>query len=250
LRINQGWIGSLPYESFRLNYAGSQPRAYDPLTEYQRLKLIVNGASRFSKPKWRVTNVNQDYRFCATYPSTFVVPAAISDKQLWEARGFRAKHRVPAAVYLHENGASISRCSQPMVGLRQSRSVADERLMAAIKKCGTNSTKPLYFVDCRPQTSAFANLAIGGGFESSQNYGGSHMFMGVENIHAVRESLRRVFELCRSTAMNRDHASGWYSQLENTRWLEHIRSLLSAGSRCARIIEEGSSIVLHCSDGW
>jgi myotubularin-related protein 1/2 len=43
----------------------------------------------------------------------------------------------------------------------------------------------------------------------------------------------------------------WLSLLENTRWLEHVRVVLAAAKRCASVVhEQGSSLVVHCSDGW
>lgn len=88
---------------------------YDPQREYQRLKLTppVGVKPRTAnKWPWRITNVNKDYSFSPTYPSVFVVPAAVSDEDLWRSRRFRMKERVPAITYLHSNGASISRCGK------------------------------------------------------------------------------------------------------------------------------------------
>lgn len=63
-----------------------------------------------------VDKLNWDYGLCATYPAMFVIPAAVSDDELRAIASFRAKGRVPAVVWRHKtNGATISRCSQPMV---------------------------------------------------------------------------------------------------------------------------------------
>jgi myotubularin-related protein 1/2 len=130
----------------------------------------------------------------------------------------------------------------------------DEKLVAAIKKNGKHPKAPVYFVDCRNQAAALANFMKGGGIESTHHYADSHIqFMGIENIHAMRESFRRIYELCRSTAMQGDggYNTQWLSLLENTRWLEHVRVVLAAAKRCASVVhEQGSSLVVHCSDGW
>lgn len=73
--------------------------------------------------------------------------------------------------------------------------------------------------------------------------------MGIENIHTMRNSFARLFALCRTVA--RDAAPGyWLSSLECTRWLDHVRLLLSSAARCAELLQQGSAVLVHCSDGW
>eukprot|EP01090_Pellita_catalonica_P016275 TRINITY_DN4613_c0_g2_i1.p1 TRINITY_DN4613_c0_g2~~TRINITY_DN4613_c0_g2_i1.p1 ORF type:complete len:484 (-),score=131.84 TRINITY_DN4613_c0_g2_i1:1424-2827(-) len=49
---------------------------YDPVKEYDRLKLT-------NSSDWRlVTDANQNYEICSTYPKVFVVPASISNEKL------------------------------------------------------------------------------------------------------------------------------------------------------------------------
>lgn len=49
------------------------------------------------------------------------------------AGSYRSRARVPALTYLHPiNNCSITRCSQPLVGVRNNRSAQDEKLVAAI----------------------------------------------------------------------------------------------------------------------
>jgi protein tyrosine/serine phosphatase len=40
------------------------------------------------------------------------------------------------------------------------------------------------------------------------------------------------------------------SHLENTQWLKHFSSLLTATAVGARELREGRNVLLHCSDGW
>ena len=62
-----------------------------------------------------------------------VVPSTVSDNVLNYAKTYRSRARIPALTYLHPvNNASITRCSQPMVGVRGNRSAQDEKLVAAI----------------------------------------------------------------------------------------------------------------------
>lgn len=39
--------------------------------------------------------------------------------------------------------------------------------------------------------------------------------------------------------------------VQSTRWLEHVRSVLVSCSVCVtKLTEEGTSLLIHCSDGW
>jgi len=40
-------------------------------------------------------DVNQNYQFCATYPSVLVVPKDVTDEELFAAAQFRSKARIP-----------------------------------------------------------------------------------------------------------------------------------------------------------
>jgi hypothetical protein len=76
--------------------------------------------------------MNKDYTFSPTYPALMVVPSKISDNTLKYAGPFRSRARIPVLTYLHPvNNCSITRSSQPFVGLRGKRCVQDERLVGA-----------------------------------------------------------------------------------------------------------------------
>lgn len=81
---------------------------------------------------WRITDINKDYTFCPTYPSVLVVPTKIKDPTLKYAGKHRTRCRVPTLTYLHPvNNCSITRSSQPRVGLTGNRNAQDEALVAA-----------------------------------------------------------------------------------------------------------------------
>ena len=72
-------------------------------------------------------------QFSPTYPALLAVPSAISDNTLNYAARYRSRARIPVLTYLHPvNNCSLSRSSQPLVGVRQNRSIQDEKLLAAI----------------------------------------------------------------------------------------------------------------------
>ena len=62
-----------------------------------------------------------------------MVPSSISDNTLNYAGKYRSRVRLPVLTYLHPvNDCSITRCAQPLVGVRQNRSIQDEKLLLAI----------------------------------------------------------------------------------------------------------------------
>ena len=71
------------------------------------------------------------------------VPSTISDNTLNYAGRYRSRARVPILTYLHPvNDCSITRSSQPLVGVRQNRSIQDEKLLASIFST-SRSERPL-----------------------------------------------------------------------------------------------------------
>ncbi|KAK6459517.1 myotubularin-related dual specificity phosphatase [Scheffersomyces xylosifermentans] len=158
---------------------------YDPIEEYKRQGLLTE-----NEDYWRLTNVNEDYKFCPSYPNFLVIPSTISDNVLKHAAKFRSKQRIPAIVYRHRggvNGNVIARCSQPLVGLNlQNRSIQDEKLIGEIfrsQQRERSDTLPEdnefqsqpqrnLLVDLRPITNAMAQHALGAGTENIDNYRG------------------------------------------------------------------------------
>ncbi|KAL2223077.1 protein phosphatase [Thermoascus aurantiacus ATCC 26904] len=100
---------------------------YDARKEWARLGV---GSSNSA---WRISQINADYGFSPTYPALLPVPSTISDNTLNYAGRYRSRARIPVLTYLHPvNNCSITRSSQPLVGVRQNRSIQDEKLLAAI----------------------------------------------------------------------------------------------------------------------
>lgn len=89
------------------------------------------------------SHANGEPQFSPTYPALIPVPSAISDNTINYAGRYRSRARIPALTYLHPvNNCSITRSSQPLVGVRQNRSIQDEKLLAAIFST-SRSDRPL-----------------------------------------------------------------------------------------------------------
>lgn len=200
-----------------------------------------------SNDQWRLTNINKDYEFSPTYPGLLVVPKKITDSVLKYASKYRSKQRLPVLCYLHTNNASITRSSQPMMGVKRNRSIQDEKLVQSIFSTKTASSNLI--IDARPFANAYANHALGMGTENIDFYPNcSRSFMGIENIHVVRESLNKLTEaICSSDG----HGVINKIQLSRSNWLKHIRSILDATQTIVHNIHElNSHVLVHCSDGW
>jgi hypothetical protein len=87
-----------------------------------------------------------------------------------------------------------------MVGLRQSRSVQDEKLVEAIftsERDETSTTTGMQnrnlIIDARPTANAMANVAMGAGSENTENYRKCRkLYLGIDNIHVMRDSLNKI----------------------------------------------------------
>ncbi|EJD05680.1 phosphatases II [Fomitiporia mediterranea MF3/22] len=245
---------------------------YSPRDEFARM-----GIGSRSKA-WRFTDINKDYSFCPTYPARLVVPTRISDTTLQYASKYRSKCRIPTLVYLHwANYGTITRSSQPMVGITNNRSIQDEKLIEAIFQSHHSpesrvSTGPVYgatstnlIIDARPTTNAMANVAKGAGTENMEYYKeGKKAYLGIDNIHVMRESLSKVVEALRSAdalAYGGDDSDYQRSTsnpvlldrqaLRRSGWLRHLSAILDGTLLIVRNIHVNSShVLIHCSDGW
>lgn len=220
-------------------------------------------------------------------------------------------------TYLHPvNNCSITRCSQPLLGVRQNRSIQDEKLLAAIfsttcaerplsniqsplperEESGSSkegdstslagdlaltnsealedaviskmrgddddadgeSKKPMVYgaqqrnmiVDARPTVNAYAMQAVGLGSENMDNYKfATKVYLGIDNIHVMRESLNKVIEALKDSDLtplppNRE-------LLHKSHWLKHIANMLDGVGLIARQVGlQHSHVLIHCSDGW
>ncbi|KAG1754381.1 phosphatases II [Suillus lakei] len=243
---------------------------YSPREEFGRM-----GVGTRTKA-WRFTDINKDYAFSPTYPSRLVVPSRISDSTLRYASKYRSKCRIPALTYLHwANFGSITRSSQPMVGIKQNRSLQDEKLVEAVFQSHhfseSRPSGPVYgatstnlIVDARPTANAMANTAKGAGTENMDNYkDAKKVYSGIDHIHAMREALAKVVDILRDADNVAASVTGSLpgeaqqlvvvdrQALRRSGWLRHMSNIMEGAALIVRNIHVNSSHVLvHCSDGW
>ncbi|PCH37791.1 phosphotyrosine protein [Wolfiporia cocos MD-104 SS10] len=247
---------------------------YSPREEFGRM-----GVGSRTKA-WRFTDINKDYSFSPTYPARLVVPTRISDTTLQYAVKYRSKGRLPALTYLHwANYGSITRSSQPMVGLTSNRSIQDEKLIEAVFQTHWSpesraSNAPVYgatttnlIIDARPTTNAVANTAKGAGTENMDHYKeAKKAYLGIDNIHVMRDSLARVVDTLREADLLAATNSGMSDEqadegtatpvldrqaLRRSGWLKHISAIMEGSLLIVRNVHVNSShVLIHCSDGW
>jgi myotubularin-related protein 1/2 len=100
------------------------------------------------------------------------------------------------------------------------------------------------------------------------------IFLDIHNIHVMRSSLGKLkgklvkcsmyllqpgwdkglfvcgdffADICYPTIDD----SKWLSQIEETKWLDHIKCVISGAVRIVDKVENNkTSVMVHCSDGW
>ena len=215
-------------------------RTFNMMAELTRIGVPREG--------WRISTINENYEFCPTYPSVLAVPSAVTDSMLEGVASFRSRSRIPVLSWMHPvNSSSLSRASQPQVGKFGKRSKEDESYLEDIAKVNPHSKK-LVIIDARPKLNAIANKAMGGGYEDEEHYHNMELvFLDIGNIHVMRDSLRKVRDMCFPTVED----SHWMSNLENTHWLDHIKLVLAGACQVVELMDhQRTSVMVHCSDGW
>lgn len=212
----------------------------DLAAEYERMGV--------PNANWQLSDANREYKVCETYPRELYVPRTASRPVIVGSSNFRSKGRLPVLSYCQQGTeAAICRCSQPLSGF-SARCLEDEHLLQAISKANPGN-RYMYVVDTRPKLNAMANRAAGKGYENEDNYSNIRFqFVGIENIHVMRSSLQKLLEVNGSKGLS---VNDFYSGLESSGWLRHIKAVLDAAIFLAKaIVVENASVLVHCSDGW
>jgi hypothetical protein len=157
-----------------------------------------------------------------------------------------------------ESDVGLLRCSQPLVGVMGQTSKDDERMIQYLSSTSTNNGQSIIF-DARPRLSAEGNHVRGGGYEKISNYQNVTItFLNIQNIHSVRESFVRLHGMFSKVQSNNHHQDmaiahvelGLRSQTDKTTWLTHLVNILQGARRIASALYNGTTSLVHCSDGW
>lgn len=140
-----------------------------------------------------------------------------------------------------------------MVGLKNARSIQDEKLIEAIfHSHAQHSSSAVYgakasnlIIDARPTTNAVANSVKGAGTENMEHYKDCRKaYLGIDNIHVMRDSLRALTEtLVLAEGGHLDRAA-----LKRTGWLKHLSAILEGAILIAKNVHlSNSHVLVHCS---
>ncbi|PAV56071.1 hypothetical protein WR25_01105 isoform A [Diploscapter pachys] len=229
------------------SWIGHQPENEIVKIDFNRLEM---------KDGFKIVEINKDYEICETYPERIIVPANITEQQLKVACKFRSMNRLPAVVWKNkQSGAVLLRSSQPLTTLFSWRNPEDERIIEEVIKYtkernkgldGAEDSRHMVILDARSYAAAWANRAKGGGFESYEYYQQTEiMFLGLPNIHNVRYSFTQLRNLLTTI----DQVN-YHQNLQASNWLIYLSNLLIAANKCADFLQQGTSVLVHCSDGW
>ncbi len=61
---------------------------YDPMAEYRRLGIFVDGSSQAASA-WRFTEANNKFQLCDSYPKLLIAPVGVGDAELEASASFR-----------------------------------------------------------------------------------------------------------------------------------------------------------------
>jgi hypothetical protein len=105
-------------------------------------------------------------------------------------------------------------------------------------------------IDARPSVNAMANHAKGYGSERMDGYKGAQkQFLGIDNIHVMRNSLDQVIDALKDSDLTSFPPNRM--TLEKSKWRKHIDLLLQGTRLIAHTIAiQHSHVLIHCSDGW
>ncbi|KEY69435.1 hypothetical protein S7711_05749 [Stachybotrys chartarum IBT 7711] len=105
-------------------------------------------------------------------------------------------------------------------------------------------------VDARPTINAFLNQLGGMGFENMDRYKSAELvFLSIENIHVMRNSLNKVIDALKDADLTNFHPNSHL--LQQSDWLKHIHDVLEGSATITeRIGIHHSHVLIHCSDGW
>uniref|UniRef100_A0A8C7BZ53 Myotubularin phosphatase domain-containing protein n=1 Tax=Neovison vison TaxID=452646 RepID=A0A8C7BZ53_NEOVI len=197
---------------------------------------------------WRLSEVNEDFSLCPSYPRAVIVPRAVDDDALARCAGFRQGGRFPVLSYHHApSGTVLLRSSQPLTGPQKRRCAEDEELLRSVL-AGARPGAPGFILDTRSAQAAKQARVTGGGTEAKAAYPGwKRLHRPLERGRPLQESFVRLVEACGDLEKSMD---GWLSQLEACRWLAHVKEALSTACLAAWGVErEEACVLVHGAEG-
>jgi len=124
----------------------------------------------------------------------------------------------------------------------------------------------LFILDARGKIAATLNMAVGKGTEDVSLYQNAELvFCNIDNIHVMRSSANALADtlsaqsnlhtnlrdVLQGANANDGSGTGYFARVEESGWLKHLRLIIMASVFAAEKLHfDGSSVLIHCSDGW
>mmetsp|Transcript_19506 Transcript_19506/g.32560 ORF Transcript_19506/g.32560 Transcript_19506/m.32560 type:complete len:932 (-) Transcript_19506:103-2898(-) len=234
---------------------------YDKMKEFDRMGLCGN-------PLFRITEANEKYLLCPSYPDKLCVLQNTDDEMLFHSAKVRSKQRLPVICWKGKQSRnSLLRSSQPLLSLS---GVTDAQALAVYADTSIDSTLQIF--DARPQLYAVANMGKRGGWENNFQYKRVNVtFLNIDNIHAVRSSFIKLHglftyilsenkevelleQILQGTHRTQDAADIPVAIMNNftneCSWFDHISSIVNGANQVVQALDLGKTTLVHCSDGW
>ena len=203
----------------------------------------------------RISNINENFGFIASYPKYLIEPRKIDDNILENALNFRSEKRVPTLTYYYKNDlnkgtkkliSGIWRSSQVASGLWGSKDVGDIKLLNEISELGDK----LYIFDARPKEDAFMQKVGGYGSENVNNYDPNpeYIYCEIKGIRFSKTAFNKIKKLCNDKEIMENN--NFLSELEDSGWINFIIKVLKTSTKISKLVMEGNNILVHCSEGW
>ena len=203
----------------------------------------------------RISNINENFGFIASYPKYLIEPRKIDDEILENALNFRSEKRVPTLTYYYKNDlnkgtkkliSGIWRSSQVASGLLGSKDVGDIKLLNEISELGDK----LYIFDARPKEDAFLQKVGGYGSENVNNYDPNpeYIYCEIKGIRFSKTAFNKIKKLCNDKEIMENN--NFLSKLEDSGWINFIIKVLKTSTKISELVMEGNNVLVHCSEGW
>ncbi|XP_049638630.1 myotubularin-related protein 10 isoform X2 [Suncus etruscus] len=168
---------------------------------------------------WRVCSINEGYMISTCLPEYFVVPSSLADQDLKIFSHSFVGRRMPLWSWSHANGSALVRTALVKDALQRRK--IDQRICNAVTRS-------------HPQRSDVYK---------------SDLEKALPSIQDVQAAFMKLKQLCVSEPFE-ETEERWFSSLENTRWLEYVRTFLRHSAELVYVLEDRHlSVVLQEEEG-
>uniref|UniRef100_K7GFQ1 Myotubularin-related protein 10 n=1 Tax=Pelodiscus sinensis TaxID=13735 RepID=K7GFQ1_PELSI len=193
--------------------SGQQTPLFETYSDWDR-EIKRTGAS-----EWRVCSVNEGYMISTCLPEYFVVPSSLADQDLKLYSYSFIGRRMPFWCWNHSNGSALVRMANIKDVLQQRK--IDQRICNAITRS-------------HPQRSDVYK---------------SDLDKCLPNIQEIQAAFIKLKQLCVNEPFE-EMEEKWLSLLENTHWLEYVRSFLKHSAELVYMLDSKHvSVVLQEDEG-